>query len=158
MANDDFSNLWRVRLCHHGPTCDHRNCGFAHSLADLRAPNESSRHYPEVWEKGVDRWFGQPLKDEQIKIIQDYYELTPERHLPQWSRALRYCTSGRHDVKERHHVWDYGLNQDCELLCLHRKEHRLPFRFQDKAWDMLEAQKQKLWEEQKKRRRPDAAP
>ena len=153
MAGEYVRNLWHVRLCRHGPKCDHKDCGFAHNLSDLRAPNESERLYGQAWEKnGVDRWYGQHLTDEQIHIIQSYYELTPERCLTAWSRALRYCISGVHDVTERHHPWDYGLSMDLELLCLYRKT-RLPFRFHDKIWEKLEVRKEKLQEEQRKKRR-----
>ena len=71
MANDP--NVWRVRLCHHGLFCSYQNCGFAHNLSDLRAPNESQRLYDLAWQIGVDRWYGQYLTDEQIHIIQYYY-------------------------------------------------------------------------------------
>jgi len=106
----------------------------------------------------VDRWFGQPLKEEQLKIIAEYYDRTPERDLPVWARGLCYCASGRPDVKERHHLWDYGLSGDCERLCMLRKERRLPFHFKEQVWEMLEGRKEELCEQQKKRRRRDAGP
>ena len=151
-------NIRCVRLCTHGKDCKHQRCGFAHSLAELRAPNETARLYPEVWDKGVDRWHGQPLNEEQIRTFHKYYAETRERHVSQWVRALRYCISGNFDFTERHYCWDYGLGKDCELLCMQRRDGRLPFSFQKGVWDLLEARKHKLIREADKRTRRDAAP
>ena len=158
MVVEDFANLYRVRLCHHAKKCVHPNCGFAHSLAELRAPNETNRVYPEVWEKGVDRWFGQSLNEEQLKLIREYYDATPERNLPQWARALRYVFTGKHDIRERHFCWDYGMSTEVDLLCRHRKDRRLPFDFHHKVWERLEERKHMLWETHLSRVPRDASP
>ena len=43
--------LWRTQLCRHpehGP--DNERCVFAHTLAELRAPQESRLPFPIVWQ------------------------------------------------------------------------------------------------------------
>ena len=102
MTADAVRDLWRVRLCRHGPHCENGNCGFAHRLSDLRPPNEIERRYDQAWHDGVDRWYGHCLSDEQLRIIKQYYTETSERDKPAWSRALRY-------------LWGYGLIMDLEL-------------------------------------------
>ena len=143
MTDGAVRDLWRVRLCRPGPNCEHQNCGFAHRLSDLRPPNESERRYDQTWHDGVDRWYRQRMSDEQLRIIKQYYIETPERDKPAWSRALRYCTTGQHDVRERFYPRDYGLSMDLELLCSYRWRG-LPFDLTDKLWDKLDERKEEL--------------
>ena len=147
MSNDDYTNLYRVRLCRHFKKCAHPYCGFAHSLAELRAPKEVGRPYPEVWERGVDRWFGQTLTEEQLGIIKQYYRMTPERSLPKWAHALRYVQSGRHVVQERYFSWDYDMTTEVDLLRRARRDGRLPFQYDDRVWELLRKRKAYLHDE-----------
>ena len=122
-------DLWRTKLCRHGPHHKHPQCLFAHRLCDLRAPNEMKRHYGEAWEAGIDRWFGQPMKDAQMLTIEAYWKETPDREVPPWVCGLCYAV---HDSapreRDRYQQWDFGLTMDPELLCFHR-HGPLPFVF-----------------------------
>ena len=41
MASDGRWELWRTSLCRHGPCHTMRGCAYAHSLSELRPPDES---------------------------------------------------------------------------------------------------------------------
>ena len=83
MSPSKCDDLWRTRLCKYGPGCKHRGRGFAHGLSELLPPDESRRHYPKVWQGGVDRWYGQNETDDQLSLIQYYHDQTPICDLPQ---------------------------------------------------------------------------
>jgi len=78
MEDSAASDAWRISLCPLGGECRDENCPLAHRLCELRPPNEAEQLYREIWASGVDRWYGQALSEEQVKIVMDYYEQTPD--------------------------------------------------------------------------------
>ena len=97
-------------------------------------------HYENAWEEGVDRWFGQLLKADQLSLIRRYYVVTELEDIPMWAVGLHFVTTDRELERDMHCLWDYGLSMDCALLCHHRRG-RIPFHFHPHLWDILEARR-----------------
>ena len=97
-------------------------CGFAHRLCDLRAPDERTAWHSCAWEEGVDRWFGQSMSRAQLRILGRYYEATPAGETPLWFFGLSPMIRGAEWEGAAYLPWDYGLEQDQDLLqlCLHQ--------------------------------------
>ena len=45
---------------------------FTRSLRELLPPDEVEEHFPQVWEQGVDRWYGQTASAAQMEHIKWY--------------------------------------------------------------------------------------
>ena len=133
MAQATCEELWRTKLCRHGPDCGRAGCVFAHALSELCPPNEMDRCYTRVWRGGVDRWYGQNMTDDQLRIIQYYYEQTVDREIPQWVHGLIHYYSGQENASCGTMQWDYGLSNDQALLCRHRRGP-LPFAVPEDLW------------------------
>ncbi len=117
-----------TRLCRHGPghVRTMPNCIFAHALSELVPPDERFRLYTKVWDGGVDRWYGQPMTEEQLDTIRMYYSETPICEIPLWARGLHfYYLDG--DVDDFDLPWDYGIFTDQETLCFYSRREKLPF-------------------------------
>ena len=70
-----WRHLHKIRLCENYKH-SYKDCAFAHTLAELRAPDDTDGLWDKVWErnqKGVDRWYGQVLSPTQRKTIKDYF-------------------------------------------------------------------------------------
>ena len=142
-------DLWRTRLCRHGPThgISTPSCQFAHSLLQLRPPDERYRLYPKVWDGGVDRWYGQAMTDEQLGLISDYYKQSPYFEIPLWARGLT-CYDRYGDADDDGDLpWAYGLTMDCDFLVLYRADEQLPFEFAPGLWSLLKHRRSRLWRE-----------
>ena len=99
--------------------------------------------YDLAWRDGVDRWYGQAMKQEHVDLIVKYYNQAPDWELPLWVRGLHYVITGQHVERDRYQEWDYGLNMDLELLCHHRRG-RLLFEFSRDLWQILGARRDRL--------------
>merc|ERR1712051_1018351 len=99
--------------------------------------DESRRHYPKVWQGGVDRWYGQNMTDDQLSFIQYYHDQTPICDLPQWVHGLMHYYSGKQNKRCSFMQWDYGLTQDMQLLCGYRRGP-LPFLAPEDLWGRSE--------------------
>ena len=148
IAHHSRRDLWRCRLCRHGPGHASSTCTFAHSLSELVPPDERFAHYSHVWTDGVDRWFGQPMHPQQRSILKEYYLNTPTYEVPVWTIGwLWFDASGDEEEFPVPHglPWDYGLSMDVDLLCRNRSGD-LPFQFHDELWPRLMARKTRLHE------------
>ena len=141
MASSDGSftiyDMRRTRLCRHGSSCQHDNCSFAHALCDLRSPNEVQLFYPVAWEKGIDRWFGQNMQQQQVDLILKFYTQTPNHTMPQWAHGLISILGGPE--------WD----GDQDMICQYRRggyglvypRRELPFHVIPALWPTLHARR-----------------
>ena len=132
--------LWRCRLCKHGADHGrhHPECNFAHSLCELLPPDERFEIYPQAWSRGVDRFYGQPMSEEQVNRIKSYHDHTPWHEVPVWVYALRFSQSLKTSfVIDYYFPWDYGLSTDCQLLCRYRVGGRMPFESMPGLWERL---------------------
>ena len=119
--NSDASSwdLWRCQLCSHGPDHGRRrpDCRFAHSLCELRRPDESRHSYANQWTLGrVDRFYGQRLSPDQIERIKYYYVRTKTCDLPLWAIGLSLIFRGLECRAGYAYPWDFGLIKDYDEL------------------------------------------
>ena len=121
--------LWRCRLCAHGPTHGLRfpECRFAHSLSELRRPDERQRSYAHQWEQGkVDRFYGQRLYSTQIDRIRRYYNHTPICEVPVWAIGLFLIDSDLEKRQGYAYPWDFGLVGDYDHVKQLRVDRSFP--------------------------------
>ena len=138
-------NVWRITLCDHMGACAMQldgTCRYAHSLKDLRPPYEIDQLYDCIWRDGVDRFYGQHMRADQLARIKRYWNTTPDCERPAWCRCLAWY-HGNHDLDAYPHCsWDFGLSQDLQSLRVMRKVYRVPFQWavrEDRVriWDLL---------------------
>ena len=117
MQSHSDRELWRTCLCKHGPDHELSYCRFAHSLSELRAPDESRVLYPAQWASGkMDRFYGQDMTSDQLDRIREYYEATPICDLPLWAIALRLVATCEECAMGFAYPWDFGLVRDYDDL------------------------------------------
>ena len=124
-------DLWNCVLCDAGPACLARRngaCRKAHSLVKLGAPWEVEEEHTESWLGGVDRWYGQPMTEEQrgrvYRYLDDHTEYVSR---PIWARGLRWFYEHLDLTAEDALVWDFGIRMDSELMKRNRVSGKLPF-------------------------------
>ena len=66
------------------------------------------------------------MTQEQLDIIGWYYQRTPAGEIPAWVFGLFPMTRGEEWDGATYLPWDYGIEQDQELVCFHR-HGALPF-------------------------------
>ena len=107
-------------------------------------PSEMDTLYPEAWAEGIDRWYGQTMKPEQVQKINWYLGQTQFYAVPPWVFGLRYATTNKRCLSEMCLPWGYGLDSDCELLSRYRLDRQLPFACMPGLLDKLDARKKDL--------------
>ena len=132
-------DLWRCTLCKHGMDCRmHQEgvCGFAHSLGELRPPDERICLYKQFWTDGVDRWYGQCMTEEQVERVLQYVRKTALCDMPTWCQGLMwYVTSAPADAeKYRSFPADFNINQDWDSVRMYRKDKHRPFYWCPDFW------------------------
>ena len=138
----DCWELWRTRLCDHGPWHECRDCPYAHSLRDLRAPDESDRWHAWRWQLyEVDRFYGQAMSEQQLRRIRWYYRQTPMCDVPVWAQGLCLLETQRELSGGYAYEWDFGLARDMEDLLERRRSRSPPFRLYQDLWPRLEARR-----------------
>lgn len=132
--------LWRTSLCRHGPDHGQRqpDCRFAHSLFDLRRPDESRVSYATQWSHHtMDRFYGQRMSPQQLERIRTYYRLTRTCDLPLWSIGLRLLDADQESTIGFAYPWDFGLVRDYDDLLEARLVRSCPFMTWPGLWDRL---------------------
>jgi len=132
--------LWRTSLCRHGPRhgIRHSECRFAHSLLELRGPDESRVSYAAQWRQcTMDRFYGQRMTDEQLERIRSYYAELPRCDLPLWAIGLRLIASNEESIMGFAYPWDFGLTRDYDDLLAARHDRRRPFEPWPELWERL---------------------
>ena len=99
--------------------------------------------FPQEWAK-CDRFYGQRMSEKQIKLIRFYHNQTPACEVPLWAYALRYIVTGCKHHIEMSLPWDYGLENDLDLLVRSRRSQSMPFTVMPGLWDKLKARKAEL--------------
>ena len=118
--------LERTQLCKHGPRHRLPGCHFAHSLSELRCPDERVQLYPEAWCR-VDRFYGQALSQDQLERFQLYWSAAEWWNLPAWAIALHLLEAHQECYRGMAYPWDFGLLQEQTMICLLRGRFELPF-------------------------------
>ena len=115
-------------------------CGFAHSLKELRPPDERDATYRGVWKDGVDRWYGQCMSEEQMERIAKYISKTAACDIPTWCHALQWYAYGAPDDDERYASYpdDFSITQNWECVSMYRKDERRPFYWAPDLWSRIE--------------------
>ena len=132
----------RTSLCFHHSSPSHRRdcCLYAHSLSELRYPDESQWRLEEWGDYTVDRFFGQAMSAEQLALIGSYWDAYPWER-PVWAVALFLLTRREEARLGYAYTWDFGLVLDVELLILHRNHDdqagSVPFRWYPGLWSRL---------------------
>ena len=147
MSQRHGRHAWRTSLCKYGPNCQIYQCSRAHTLCQLRSPDEGSEQHDSIWHDGVDRWCGQELSREQIKLLLRYYHETPFYMVPPWMHGLLYVIRAQNYVEHLHMPWDYGLCEDIEFLKRYRRG-RVPFVYMAYLWEDLHERRNMLELEQ----------
>ena len=114
------NELWKTRLCSNGPghEATYPGCIFAHSLQDLRPPDERRDNLSEAWELGrVDRFYGQLLSDSQLGNIRLYWCRAEASARPLWAIGLFLLQHKTESVTGFAYPWDFGLSADWRDLC-----------------------------------------
>ena len=108
------SRSWQ--LCPHGPRHGGSGCPYAHSLLELRAPDESTCRRSHLWQAlEVDRFFGQVMTQEQIGLFMKYWSYDPACR-PEWAIGLYLLLQDEESVKAFSLPYDFGLLADQEAL------------------------------------------
>ena len=81
------ADLWRITLCPRMRDCRVPDCHHAHSLVEVRPPNESQCLYPSVWAAGISRFYGQRMSADQYDLFLGYYYNTFEHEIPLWAHG-----------------------------------------------------------------------
>ena len=141
-ARDDprSRDLWRTSLCSHGAEHASRDphCRFAHSLSELRCPDESRVGYGDEWSHhNVDRFYGQAMSRDQLDRIWRYYNGTARCDRPLWAIGL-YLLELREECSLGLALpWDFGLVRDYDDLVAARRGRQCPFRLYPQIWERL---------------------
>ena len=111
-------------------------CGFAHSLGELRPPDERICLYKQFWTDGVDRWYGQCMTEEQFERVLQYVRKTALCDMPTWCQGLMwYVTSAPADAERyRSFPADFNINQDWDSVRMYRKDKHRPFYWCPDFW------------------------
>ena len=145
--SDPRSNvdLWRTSLCFHGAEHGQSrpDCRFAHSLSELRPPDERFFSYEDQW-RNVDRFYGQFMDDDQLERIRKYYVTTPPCERPLWSVGLYLIAIGAECRLGFALPWDFGLVRDYDDLLDRRRYRSCPFRQWPGLWYRLSLRRQTL--------------
>ena len=147
MSSDrSHSQLRCTQLCTNMPGCLRQDCRFAHSLAALSPPDETSVHYSKVWADGlVHRWFGQAISAETMNLIKFYWENGPKvDNRPLWAIGLYLFTQDAEAQRGIAYPWDFGLVQDQTMLRIIRRSSVLPFESYPGLWARLQDRKSVL--------------
>ena len=147
MSSSSEFQLWRTQLCRHGSGHSRYECRFAHSLAQLRPPDESAHSYSGQWrECNFDRFYGQRVSQEQITRIEKYYNEVPLCDIPLWAHGLYLLHRGLEDRMGLGLPWDFGLCVDHDDLLDRRLPiagRRLaPFAYYPHIWERLTRRRQ----------------
>ena len=140
-------DAWRTLLCPRGPHCRDPDYSHAHRLCDLRPPMETQRLHLEIWEAGIDRFYGQQMTEESMKIVMEYHDKTLDYETPQWAHALVFSVNGQNTIRDLHFPWDYGLTMDVLMLSVRRGGQR-PFEWLPGLWEVLHGRERELSKEQ----------
>ena len=131
-------HLWRTALCRHGPGCCYPGCRFAHSLCELRRPDETLVGYDVQWSQGhIDRFYGQRMSEDQLQLIRKYYMELPSCDVPLWAIGLRLLVHNRESSKGFAYPWDFGLVRDYDDLLEARVGRSCPFEMWPDLWARL---------------------
>ena len=93
---------WRTRLCPLRKKCRDEVCNHAHSLEELRAPDERRVLHPEIWRAGINRYYDQAMSLELLDVFNDYYHDTYQHECPLWAHALYYTMFKMHLLADIH--------------------------------------------------------
>jgi len=144
-SHDSGRHLWRTALCRHGPSCTYPGCRFAHSLCDLRRPDETVAGYQLQWDQGhIDRFYGQRMTEVQLRRIRKYYLELPSCDVPLWAIGLRLLVHGRESSKGFAYPWDFGLLRDYDDLLEARIGRSCPFEIWPELWARLNRRREIL--------------
>ena len=145
MQHSSNRDLRRTCLCRHGPEHRDPDCRYAHSLSQLRGPDESVKSYADQWASGtMDRFYGQDMPRSQLNRIRRYYEQTHPCELPLWAVGLYLIASGKECDQGLAYSWDFGIVQDYDELLSRRYVREVPFRVWPGLWDRLAERRQRL--------------
>ena len=87
------------------------------------------------------------MSEEQVQIVMEYHDRTPEHEAPLWVHGLVFTLTREHYIRDLRFPWDYGLTMDVQLLSIFRGgEH--PFEYLPGLWELLVARDRELAIEQ----------
>ena len=85
----------------------------------------------EVWIDGMGRFYYRGRKSSYWTTV-----WTPEYEIPLWMSGFLFYVHGQHLLRDSHLPWDYGLCEDLDVLCKHRRGP-VPFDSMADLWPKL---------------------
>ena len=108
-----------------------------------------SKHLNDMIKFGPKEWIAGMGKScsRGRNILLEHCVNTPEYDIPLWMCGLLLYIHGQHLVRDVHLPWGYGLCEDVEVLCIHRRGP-VPFQFMAGLWPKLAERRAVLETEQ----------
>ena len=145
MGSEGRWELWRTSLCRHGSCHTMRGCAYAHSLSELRPPDESCQSYGDQWRlHRMDRFYGQVMSSEQLDRIRWYFDRTPQAERPLWAIGLYLLVHRRESQCGYAYPWDFGIARDYDDLLERRFDRGCPFSTYPMVWERLQRRRERM--------------